>query len=195
MCDYFIFQLFTPVLFAVRGPVEAGRMGLSMSAVTQLGGIVLAWMSTKAAPFGTLVARRETAQLDHLFFRTLRQSLTLFVCGALVLLSIAIVLPDVLPGIGRRITPWPVFLLLLLTAASSHIVQSLALYLRAHKVEPFLLQSIVVASANAGLVLLMAKPYGTLGVSLAYFAVLGVAGLISASLIFARMRHRWAISS
>jgi hypothetical protein len=110
-------------------------------------------------------------------------------------LSIAIVLPDVLPRIGRRITPWPVFLLLLLTAASSHIVQSLALYLRAHKVEPFLLQSIVVASATAGLVLLMAKPYGTLGVSLAYFVVLGVAGLISASLIFARMRRRWAISS
>jgi hypothetical protein len=195
MCDYFIFQLFTPVLFAARGPVEAGRMGLSMSAVTQLGGIVLAWMSTKAAPFGTLVARRETARLDHLFFRTLRQSLILFACGALVLLSAAIVLPHVLPGIGRRVATWPVFLLLLLTAASSHIVQSQALYLRAHKVEPFLLQSIVVASATAGLVLLIAKPYGTLGVSLAYFVVLGVAGLISASLIFARMRRRWAILS
>ena len=78
ICDYFIFQLFTPVLFAFRGPVEAGQMGLSMSAVTQLGGIVLAWMSTKAAPFGSLVARRDFDALDTLFFRTLRQSLAIF---------------------------------------------------------------------------------------------------------------------
>ena len=28
LCDYFIFQLFTPVLFAFRGPVEAGRLGM-----------------------------------------------------------------------------------------------------------------------------------------------------------------------
>ncbi len=27
LCDYFIFQLFTPVLFAFRGPVEAGQDG------------------------------------------------------------------------------------------------------------------------------------------------------------------------
>ncbi|MGD0894280.1 MAG: glycosyltransferase, partial [Terracidiphilus sp.] len=193
MCEYFIFQLFTPVLFAFRGPVEAGRMGLSMSAVTQLGGIVLAWMSTKAAPFGTLAARQETEQLDRLFFRTLRQSLALFACGALALLSIVIALPHTFPRIGERIAAWPIFLLLLLTAASSHIVQSEALYLRAHQVEPFLLQSIVIASATAGLVLVTSRPYGTLGVSLSYFIVLGVAGLISASMIFTHMRRRWAV--
>lgn len=192
MCDYFIFQMFTPVLFAFRGPAEAGRMGLSISAVTQLGGIVLAWMSTKAAPFGTFVARKQIDQLDRLFFRTLSQSLVLFACGAALLLGVAIALPKLSPHLGPRIAPWPVFLLLLLTGLGSHVVQSEALYLRAHKVEPFLVQSIIVATSTTGLMLLVVKPFGTVGVSLAYFVVLGIGGTISATLIFARMRRRWA---
>lgn len=190
MCDYFIFQLFTPVLFAFRGPVEAGRMGLSISAVTQLGGVVLAWMTTKAAPFGTLVARRDIGSLDRLFFRTLRQSVALLACGATILLAIVVLLPFVLPKFAGRIVAWPVFLLLLLTGASNHVVQCLALYLRAHKVEPFLVQSIVVATATAALVILVARPWGTIGITLAYFLTLGVGGLISAWTIFTRMRSQ-----
>ncbi len=156
----FIFQLFTPVIFAFRGPVEAGQMGLSMSAVTQLSGIVLVWMSTKAAPFGNLVAQRDTPRLDRLFFRTLRQSLGLFVMGAFALLLGAVLVTYFAPTLGHRIVTWPVFLLLLLTALSNHVVQSEALYLRAHKCEPFLVQSIIIASLIAGSVfLLAAKPW------------------------------------
>ena len=191
MCDYFIFQIFTPVLFAFRGPVEAGRMGISMNAVLQLSGIVLTWMSTKGAPFGTLVARRNIAGLDQLFFRTLRQSLALLGGGATLLLALVIALPHFSPRLGNRIEPWPVFLLLLLTALSAHIVQSEALYLRAHKVEPFLVQSIIIALATFGSILLVVRKWGTLGVSLAYFLILGVAGLISATLIFSGMRREW----
>lgn len=36
---------------------------------------------------------------------------------------------------------------------------------RAHKVEPFLVQSVVIASATAALVLLLARSYGVLGAS------------------------------
>ena len=89
------------------------------------------------------------------------------------------------------LSPRPVFCLLLLTAASNHVVQSFALYLRAHKVEPFLLQSIVVATATTILVLLAVKPWGAVGVALAYFVALGVGGLLSAWMIFFKMRARW----
>ena len=191
LCDYFIFQLFTPVIFAFRGPVEAGQMGLSMSAVTQLSGIVLVWMSTKAAPFGNLVAQRNTRRLDQLFFRTLKQSLGLFVMGGFALLIGLLFVIKFLPTLSHRIVTWPVFLLLLLTALSNHVVQSEALYLRAHKCEPFFMQSIVIASLIAGSVLLLAKPWGSLGVAVAFFIVLGVMGVISATVIFQKKRHEW----
>jgi hypothetical protein len=86
LCDYFIFQLFTPVLFAFRGPVEAGKMGLSMSIVMQMSAMMLAWMTTKAAPFGNLIARKETPELDRMFFRSLRQSISLFAGVAVLVL-------------------------------------------------------------------------------------------------------------
>jgi hypothetical protein len=192
LCDYFIFQLFTPVLFAFRGPVEAGKMGLSMSVVLQLSAMMLAWMTTKAAPFGSLIARKDTLALDKLFFRALRQSVTLFAGAAALVLIGVLAAPYIVPKISRRIEDWPIFLLLLLTGLSSHIVQSEAIYLRAHKCEPFLVQSIVIAFCTAGSVVALAKTSGALGVSLAYFVVLGVAGVISATVIFRKKRVEWA---
>lgn len=192
LCDYFIFQLFTPVLFAFQGPVEAGKMGLSMSIVMQLSAMMLAWMTTKAAPFGSLIAKRETPELDRLFFRSLRQSISLFAGAAALVLLGVLATPYILPKISRRIEDWPIFLLLLLTALSSHVVQSEAIYLRAHKCEPFLVQSIVIAVCTAASVVVFAKTSGALGVSLAYFAVLGVAGVISATTIFRTKRSQWA---
>ena len=192
LCDYFIFQLFTPVLFAFRGPVEAGRMGLSMSVVMQLSAMMLAWMTTKAAPFGSLIAKKDTPELDRQFFRALRQSISLFAGAAALVLVGVLAAPYILPKISRRIEDWPIFLLLLLTGLSSHIVQSEAIYLRAHKCEPFLVQSIVIAFCTAGSVVLFAKTSGALGVSFAYFVVLGVAGVISATVIFRRKRTEWA---
>lgn len=192
LCDYFIFQLFTPVLFAFRGPVEAGKMGLSMNIVLQMSSMMLAWMTTKAAPFGSLIAKKQTPELDKLFFRALRQSLSLFTGAAALVLMGVLAAPYILPKISRRIEDWPIFLLLLLTALSSHVVQSEAIYLRAHKCEPFLIQSIVIALCTAGSVVVFAKTSGALGVSIAYFAVLGVAGVISATLIFRTKRSQWA---
>jgi len=191
ICDYFILQLFTPALFAFRGPVEAGKMGLSMNIVIQIGGIMLAWMTTKAAPFGILVASNNIQALDHLFFETFRKSLFLFaVLSACVMVGFGLMTIFV-PSISRRVVPWPVFLLLLLTAISSHAVQSMALYLRAHKCEPFLYQSIAIAICTACSVLLTVRAFGIWGVSIAYFLVLGVAGVSSAAIIFRKKRLQW----
>ena len=55
-CGYFIFFLFNPVLFAFRGAVEAGQMGMSLSLANAIQNIAVAWVSTKSAPFGTLIA-------------------------------------------------------------------------------------------------------------------------------------------
>jgi hypothetical protein len=192
LCDYFVFQLFTPVLFAFRGPVEAGKMGLSMSIVLQLSAMMLAWMTTKAAPFGSLIAKRDTPELDRMFFRSLRQSISLFTGAAALVMMGVLAAPFIFPKISSRIEEWPIFLLLLLTALSSHVVQSEAIYLRAHKCEPFLVQSIVIALFTAGSVVVLAKTSGAFGVSLAYFVVLGVAGVISATAIFRAKRSQWA---
>jgi hypothetical protein len=191
LCDYFIFQLFTPVIFAFRGPAEAGRMGLSINIVTQMGAMMLVWMTTKAAPFGSLIAKRDNAALDALFFRSLRQSLTLLIAGAAVVLVGVLAIPAIAPRLAERIVPWPAFLFLLLTAIGSHVVQSEAIYLRAHKCEPFLVQSILIAAATAAGVTFFARTSGTLGVAIVSFVVLGACGTLSATSIFSMKRKQW----
>jgi len=76
-----------------------------------------------------------------------------------------------------------------------HIVQSEAIYLRAHKREPFLMQSILIAAATAASVTFFAKTSGTLGAAAASFVVLGVCGTASATTIFFSKRRSWGYAA
>src|SRR5258708_6581472 len=76
---YLSMSVFTPILFAYRGPADAGRLGMSLNIATYLWTVVLAWMSTKAAPFGQMIARGEFDRLDRLFFRTFWQSMVVLI--------------------------------------------------------------------------------------------------------------------
>jgi hypothetical protein len=188
LCSWFTAQVFTPVLFAFHGPVEAGRMGMSMSIAGYLWAVVLPWMSTKAAPFGKLISRGEFQALDTLFFRTLKQSLAL-IAGIVGLCMAGIeVLQYAAPRLTARMLPPHLFALLLLTALAVFVVQSLAIYLRAHKREPFLWQSLLVASLTSGGALLFTPRWGLSGAAITYFLCTGVVGLSFALAIFQQDR-------
>jgi O-antigen/teichoic acid export membrane protein len=85
--------------------------------------------------------------------------------------------------------PPHLFALLLLAAVSVFIVQSLAIYLRAHKREPFLWQSLLVAGLTSGGALLLVPRWGLTGGAVTYFVCAGVIGLIVALAVF-RNAHR-----
>lgn len=191
LSGYFIFQLFNPVLFAYRGAAEAGRMGMSLSISAALAAVALAWMSTKASPFGALIARREFKTLDRIFFRTLLQSLLLLVLGAVTFLVVLAGVQGRFPRFAARVLPLPIFALLLATVVCNHVVFSEALYLRAHKKEPFLVLSIAVGLLTGGSTLLTAKIWGASGVVFGYFLSSGVFGLIAGTFIFVNMRRKW----
>jgi hypothetical protein len=191
ICGYFIFQLFNPVLFAYRGATEAGRMGMSLSIASALSAVAIAWMSTKASPFGALVARRDYGALDRLFFRTLWQSALLLASGAVALLLVLGFVTIRFPHLAARVLPLPVFGLLLATILCNHIAFSEALYLRAHKREPFLPVSIAVGILMTCSTLLMGKFWGATGVTLGYFCTGGVFGLAFGTYVFITKRKQW----
>ena len=190
MGTYFTAQIFMPILFAYRGPVEAGQMGMSISITGYLGALVLSWMHTKAAPFGQLVVRREFSKLDDLFFRTLKQSVVILSTAVAVFLAGVVVLGHVYPKLANRVVSPPVFMLLCLTGISNYIVQSEAIYLRSFKREPFLFQSTIVAALTIGTTLAVAGRWGVESVAVGYFVCSGVIGLAIATNIFLRWRAR-----
>lgn len=191
MCGYFIFQLFSPVLFAFQGAEAAGRMGMSLNVATGIGSIAIAWMNTKASPFGALVARGEFKQLDHLFFRTLKQSTALLVFGAALFLSLLAVYGHYVPRFSARLLPLWVLAVLLVGTVINHIVYSQALYLRAHKQEPFLGQAVISAILIGSLTLFLGKYYGANAIVLGLIIQGLLFGFPYATYIFVSKRKQW----
>ncbi|MGB6828181.1 MAG: hypothetical protein WBE41_09085, partial [Terracidiphilus sp.] len=191
MCGYFIYQLFSPVLFAFQGAEVAGRMGMSLNVATGIGSIAIAWMNTKASPFGALVARREYEQLDHLFFRTLKQSTALLVFGAGLFLLLLAAYGHFVPRFSARLLPLWVVGLLLVGTVMNHIVYSQALYLRAHKEEPFLLQSVISAVLIGSLTVVLGKYYGANAIVLGLLVQGVLFGFPYATYIFVTKRRKW----
>jgi hypothetical protein len=191
MCGYFIFSLFNPVLFAYQGPIAAGRMGMSLNISTAIMGIAVAWMNTKASPFGRLVARGEYQDLDKLFFRTLWQSTILLVTGAVTFLVLLLLLGTWVPRLATRMLPPWVFALLLLTTILNFITFSEALYLRAHKREPFLGISIIVAILAGSSTFVLGKFWGANAVVVGYLISSGILGLGMGTYVFVTKRREW----
>jgi hypothetical protein len=194
ICGYFIFQLFNPILFAYQGAEAAGRMGMSLNLCAGIGSIALAWMSTKASPFGALVARGEYAQLDHLFFRTLKQSTALLIFGSGLALLLLRVCERYLPAFSERFLPLWVVGIMLANTGMTHIVYSQALYLRAHKEEPFMGQSLLGALVIAVLTFLFGKYSGANAIVLGVFAQGVLFSFPYATYIFLSKRRKWHTS-
>lgn len=191
MCAYFTAQVFIPILFALRGPVEAGQMGMSLSITGYITVLALVWTSTKSTPFGNLIARQEFRELDQIFRRALGQSLMAFVLIALGACAGAALLPVIAPRLAARLVSPQLFAVLVLAAGAKCIIQNLGTLLRSFKTEPFLVQSVVVASATLILVACSAPRWGNAGAALSYLAAtLGLA-LPSALYIFKQARRKY----
>jgi hypothetical protein len=191
LSGYFIFAIFNPLLFAYQGAVAAGRMGMSLTVTGMIGVIAMAWMNTKASPFGNLVARNEIGTLDRLFFRTLWQSTVLGAIGAAGLFLCLLVLGPSYPKLeARLLTPWA-FGLLLLTTLINQVIFSEALYLRAHKCEPFLVNSVTGAFLTFGTTWILARFCGANAVALGIFLLTILIGLPWGTYIFISKRKQW----
>lgn len=195
MCSYFTVQVFIPIIFMARGAVEAGKMGMTLSITGYMTGLVLPWISTKATPFGHMIARREFQKLDHLFLRTLGQSMAIFGIIALAAVSVAALLPTVAPRLAMRmVSPW-LFAVLVCASGANCTMQGVATLLRSFKREPFLVQSLAVATLTLLLALLTARHWGNTGAALSYLFATGGVGLPSAYFIFMRARKSYLTGS
>ncbi|HEX3663574.1 MAG TPA: hypothetical protein VHU89_19210 [Acidobacteriaceae bacterium] len=195
LCGYFIYQLFNPVLFAYRGAVAAGQMGMSLSLANALQAVAVSWINTKAAPFGSMVARREFGQLDHIFFRSLKQSVAVYALGAACVVAGAIWLNMEHMRFGHRLLSPVLLAVLMLSTMMNVIVFGEALYLRAHKQEKFLLISILGAVTVSGSALILGKYYGAAGMVVGCLGTGIFVGLPLGTYTFIKYRRLWHASS
>lgn len=203
LAGYITSQLFNPILMEFRGPVEAGRMGMSLNVCATLSSMAIAWMNTKAAPFGRLIARKEYSSLDRMFFRALWQSTlaAVLACGA-VWMTITwlgtrgLRLHGVLLA-SRLLPPLPLAMLFFGTVGNI-VVFAEALYLRAHKQEKFMVNSLMGAVYIAPLAYFLGRwqnPHGgAWGIAAAYAIGTLFIGLGYGTYTFLRWRRIWHVA-
>lgn len=170
---YFIFQLFNPVLFATEGAVVAGQMGMTMAALNGIQSMSLSWISTKIPLFSGLIAQKNFNQLDTIFNKTLKQSVFINGCLLIIMLIGIYVIryfDIVIKGIelGNRFLPYIPMILMMITMIINQFVYAWATYLRCHKQEPFLMNSIVSGILCCLSTILLGKYFGVIGITSGY---------------------------
>jgi hypothetical protein len=194
LCGYFISQLFNPILFVYWGAAAAGQMGMSLTLMNAISSVALAWVYTKAAPFGQMVARKDYAQLDRVFFRAVTQSVILCSLGALALwLADCFLYAHHSPYAPRILPPLP-FGMLLVVPVLNQIVASQALYLRAHKQEKFLINSILGATCIAISTFFLGRYYAAFGMVVGFLVVSIFIGVGLGTYTFTKYRNLWHTS-
>ena len=191
MSGYFIFQFFNPVLFAYFGAVVAGQMGMSLSITSALNIVAMTWVNTKIPIFGQLIARKEYQSLDRLFFRSLLQALIAVISGGGVLwCTVAVLYAWQIPLSQRILGPLPMALLTSV-AVINVIIFGMAAYLRAHKEEPFLWNSVIGAVLVTISTYFLGRAFGVIGMASGYCALSAFYGLGYSTWIFVTKRREW----
>lgn len=191
IASYLTIHLFIPVLFSARGPAAAGRLGMTIALASALFIAATAPLTTKSPLFGALVARRDFAALDARFFPTMWRSVGLMVLGSVALFAGLLTLR----AIGHRwsarlLDPLP-FAIMLAGLLANMIGFAEAIYLRAHKREPFLGIYLASALAIVPSTFILGRAYGATGMMLGYLVATAVITVGGGTWVFQRKRREW----
>lgn len=146
---FFIFYLFTPLVFAQRGAVEAGRLGMAMSVFSAVSTVGMSWVNAKTPTFAMLISRGERQSLDSLFRAVCIRSLAFTTLASIGVVALAYMLTSMHVRIMTRIAVPEVLVFLAIVCVLNGFIFAAAAYMRAHREEPMLPQSIVMGLATA----------------------------------------------
>ena len=139
---YFSFSIFTPIAFYYYGAIEAGKVGLSIALWSAIFSISNIWITVVVPKINILVAKKNYIELNTLFYRHLKFALFTFVFGMIVFFNIyfyfyynKFIIVDRFIDIEGLILVSSAWLLQI-------IISSFAVYMRAHKIELLVKQSL-----------------------------------------------------
>lgn len=142
---YFIFQAFTPFLFAHQGAVAAGRAGLALAACTAILGLGMSWVNATSPRMSAAIARGDRTELKHIYSRVLVRSLGFTALALALLIGAAVAGQHAGMRFAERIADPITLTCLGLTTLANCAIGAMAIFMRCHKEEPMLVPSVVMA--------------------------------------------------
>ena len=168
---FFIFYLYVPLVNKYEGIIIAGQLGFTLTIVKSIHSISYSWIAAKIPKLNIMVAQKDYASLNSVFFTSFRNGLIVFSSISILFLVFIYISKDFTLLEGRILDVESTIYLILI-----HLIQLIiaffAAYLRAFKKEPFYFLSILNALLIAGITFLVLKELGFLQmliwISLAY---------------------------
>lgn len=185
LSGWFIFNAFTPMLFAHQGAIEAGRVGLALSMFNAVSALGMSWVNAAAPQFMRHIALGERSALNHLFNRVLLSSAGFVTLASLGAIGGVAMLRHMGVGIAERVASLPVLSCLALAAVANGFIFAAAAYMRAHKEEPMLVPS-VVGGVTTALMAWYGSKYGSFPMMATYAMSTFFLGLPWTALLFRR---------
>ena len=143
LSGYFIFQLFNPMLFAHQGPIEAGRIGLTLATFSAMLSLSMSWVTAKSPTMARLIAENKKIELNRLFISLIKKSGALNFLISFSFLIFVYLLEKTHIDIVGRIASLDVLILLFIISLANHAIFSMAVYMRCHKEEPMIWNSLI----------------------------------------------------
>ncbi len=190
-CGYLLVQMPIPLLFHVQGAVVAGRMGLTTTVANMIGILAMSWMTSKTPLLARNAAERNWSALDKLFWRGWFEAGLAFLMGALVFLALRVMLAD--SHYNDRFLPVMETTGLFVAVLMSHMAGLFAVYLRAHKREPFMWASVVGAVLTVTGTLWVVTKWSSAGIIIVLIAVNSLFGLPVAVWLWRHLRRKWHV--
>lgn len=192
---YFIFQLFNPVLFATDGAKVAGQMGMTMAALNGLQALTLSWINTKVPKLSGLIAQKRYVELDALFYCTMKQMLYIGTSALIAFVMVIFFIQKfhISPlgmNIGERFLPIMPLSLMAWSVFTMFPINCWATYLRCHKKEPLMVNSIVMGVLCCFSTIGFGNLYGLYGIVIG-FALLRFVSLTWIYSIFKIKKKEW----
>lgn len=188
---YLILQFMVPVTTYYAGAVLAGQLGLSLVIARAVQSIASSWGMTKLPEFNMLVAKKDRRKLDDLINRVQKQSLLVFILGAIaILLSLMFIFP--LIGWEQRILPVYEVGIILLAETALLIIYNWAFYLRSHKREPYMVLSVINGIATGVGVWVSLYFFTSTLFALSVYCIVQWIIIIPAGWIFIRKREEYS---
>jgi O-antigen/teichoic acid export membrane protein len=187
--------LFNPGLCATEGPVVAGQMGMTLAILNAILMFTLSWVSTKVPVFSGFIAKKEYAQLDSLFNKTLVQSTALNIFALVVFFILIFMLRYFYVKIGGkhfedRFLPFLPMLFMMIPILLNHVIAAWATYLRCHKREPMLVASLVIGILCSFSTIFLGKHFGVIGMTAGYMVLTFIA-FVWTYYIFKTKKRQW----
>jgi O-antigen/teichoic acid export membrane protein len=140
---YLIYSSITPILLKTVGPIEAGRFGMTWSILQGIVGVSMAIVSVRTQSFCAFLAKNDILPLKILFKKVSIQSTSLLISGLVVFIFLYKWTVSHNIEISYRIMSIQDLIVMSILMVINQITFTQALLIRARKIEPYLVISIV----------------------------------------------------